>query len=402
VNAFQAGYGGKLDAFVARLNATGSALVYASYFGGGSGGGTAGGDEVGNGIALDAAGNAYATGYTGSTDFPTVNAWQATLQGGGDAFVAKINASGTALVYSTYLGGGSVDVGNGIAVDLAGNAYVAGFTASSDFPTVNAFQADFGGNLDAFVAKLNPTGFALVYSTYIGGGSTEVGNGVAVNAAGNAYVSGSTASTDFPTVNALQSVLGGHEDAFVAKLNFTWSALVYSTYIGGSSSDGANGIAVDLAGNAYVTGVSYSTDFPTTPGPFGTVPNGGGDAFVAKLNSTGSAYVYATYLGGSSLDYGNHVAVDSAGNAYVIGQTMSADFPTTDASVQTTTASGALAFVAKVTDLAFAGLPGEPNCQGKSVSALARQYRGLYAAAMELGFPRVQALQDAVRRFCGQ
>jgi hypothetical protein len=275
---------------------------------------------------------------------------QPVLRGSGDAFVAKINVAGTALVYSTYLGGGSVDPdqGNGIAVDLAGNAYVTGTTTSTDFPTTaGAFQAVFGGNLDAFVVKLNPTGSALVYSTYIGGSSTEFGRSIAVDLAGNAYVTGLTASTDFPTVNPLQPVLGGLEDAFVVKLNPTGSALVYSTFLGGSGSDDATGIAVVLAGNAYVIGTTASTDFPTTPGVFGAVLNGLEDAFVTKLNPTGSGFVYSTYLGGSDGDHGNGIAVDLAGNAYVIGTTASTDFPITAGAFQTT-GSTQLAFVAKL------------------------------------------------------
>jgi len=410
INAFQPVFaggepagGGFLDAFVAKLDSTGSALVYASYLGGSSGSGTSGGADGGLGIAVDSNGNAYVTGVTGSTDFPTVNALQPMRAGNGDAFVAKISASGTALLYSTYLGGGSVDpgvdkdlvnpdIGRGIAVDEAGNAYITGSTASSDFPTVNAFQASRNGSFDAFVTKLNPTGSALVYSTYLGG-------------AGNAHIAGDTDSTDFPLVNPSQPVLAGSDDAFVAKLNPAGSALVYSTYIGGNSPDVAYGIAVDPRGSAHITGVTYSSDFPTTTNALDRTFNGGGDAFVVQLNPAGSTFVHSTFLGGSDLDYANAIAVDSAGSAYVIGQTGSSDFPTTPGAFQATGGGMAplnvTAFVSKLGKaLTFAGEPGRPNCHGKSVSALARQQGGLAAAAAALGFPDVQALQNAIDAYC--
>ena len=222
--------------------------------------------------------------------------------------------------------------------------------------------------------------------------------------AGNAYVTGHTLSTDFPVVNPLQAVLAGSEDAFALKLNPAGSALVYSTYIGGSSIEETNGIAVDLAGNAFITGVSYSADFPTTPDAPDTTFNGSGHAFVVKLNPTGSDFVYSTFLGGSDLDYGNDIAADSAGNAYVIGQTSSTDFPTTTGAFQATGGvppDNPSAFVTKIGEaLTFAGEPGKPNCHGKRVSALARQYRGLAAAAAALGFPDVQALQHAIGIHC--
>ncbi len=315
------------DAFVAKLSAAGSALVYSTYLGGTNG-------ERGAGIAVDSGGNAYITGSTGSPDFPTAHPIQVALTGPADAFVVKLNSTGSALVYSTFLGGSSFDEGFGIAADPAGNAYVTGQTLSPDFPTAPALQAVFGGGIsagNAFVAKLNPNGSALVYSTYLGGsgGDTagDTGWGIAVDPSGNAYVTGGTGSTDFPTADPLQAVPNGFGDAFVAKLNPTGSALVYSTYLGGSNSDIGSGIAVDSAGNAYVTGRTFSPDFPTAS-PLQAVYGGVEDGFVAKLNPTGSALVYSTYLGGSNYDYGSGIAVDSAGNAYVTGYTLSTDFPT--------------------------------------------------------------------------
>src|SRR6476659_2860606 len=183
-------------------------------------------------MALDAQGNSYITGYTASTNFPTINARQPVAGGQGDAFVEKLNSSGTP-IYSTYLGGNYLDYGYGIAVDGAGNAYVTGYTGSSNFPTANAFQPDYAGSWDAFVTKLNADGSALVYSTYLGGSSYEQGQGITVDSSGNAYVTGNTYSGDFPVVNAFQPILHNTMNAYVTKLNATGSALVYSTYLGG-------------------------------------------------------------------------------------------------------------------------------------------------------------------------
>ncbi|HJQ25258.1 MAG TPA: SBBP repeat-containing protein [Blastocatellia bacterium] len=213
-------------------------------------------------IAVDAAGNAYVVGQTYSTDFPTALPVQPQLGGASDVFVTKLNASGTALVYSTYLGGSDYDYGNSIAVDAAGNAYVTGYTLSTNFPTVNPLQTD-GGSEDAFVAKLNPAGTALVYSTYLGGSSFDEGQSIAADAAGNAYVGGWTGSTNFPTVNALQPTFGGGADIFVSKLNPAGTALTYSTYLGGTANDSSVSLAIDAAGNVYLAGATDSPDFPT-------------------------------------------------------------------------------------------------------------------------------------------
>src|SRR5205085_3926955 len=286
--------------------------------------------EAGNGIAVNAAGNAYVAGRTVSTDFPTANPIQSKYGGGTfDAFVAKLNASGAALHYSTYVGGNSEDDGNGIVVDAAGSAYIAGLTASTDFPTENPLQSHKVGSSDAVVAKLNASGSALIYSTYLGGSSSDFAFGIAVDAAGNAYIAGQTASTDFPTANAGQGNSAGNGDAFVTKLNASGSALIYSTYLGGSGVDDANHIAVDSSGNAYVTGFTFSTDFPTANAIQNNKAGSVTNAYVTKLNASGSALLYSTYLGGSGSqgDDGNGIAVDAAGNAYVTGFTTSTDFP---------------------------------------------------------------------------
>jgi hypothetical protein len=209
-----------------------------------------------------------------------------------DAFVTKLNAAGTVLAYSTYLGGSDFDIGNGIAVDAAGNAYVTGYTSSTDFPGTAGSPVQptpAGGFLDAFVAKLNEAGTALTYSTYLGGSDFDIGKGIAVDAAGNAYVTGVTSSTDFPGTagSPVQSTFGGNTDAFVAKLNEAGTALAYSTYLGGSNIDFANGIAVDAAGNAYVTGQTSSSNFPGTAGSaIQNTVGGNTDAFVAKITSS--------------------------------------------------------------------------------------------------------------------
>lgn len=261
-----------------------------------------------------------------------------------DAFVSKLNSSGSDLLFSTYLGGNADEVGNGIAVDGSGNIYVTGNVKSANFPTVNAFQpspsspaSDFAGN--AFVTKINPAvPSSYVFSTFLGGGARDEANGIAIDSAANVYVTGNTVSTDFPIANAFQANIGDSiaGDAFVTKLNSSGS-LSYSTYLGGNNRDNAFGIAVDASGNAYVTGVTLSTNFPTA-NPIQTandLSTGASDAFVAKLNSQGSALVYSTFLGGANNDVARGIAVDATGNAYVTGFTGSLDFPLVEGALRT-------------------------------------------------------------------
>jgi len=244
---------------------------------------------------------------------------------------------------------------------------VTGFTTSADFPTTSgAYQTVHGGLRDAFVAKLNPVGSALVYSTYFGGGASDEGRSITVNASGYAYVAGRTVSPDFPTTaDAFQRDFGGGllYDAFVAQLDLAGSALIYSTYLGGSSAEGVDAIAIDANGNAYVTGQTFSTDFPTTADAFQPAYGGSGDAFVTKLNASASALVYSSYLGGSQQDQGTGLAIDITGNAaYVTGYTWTQlppdapsppDFPTTAGAFQPTSGGGPTdAFVTKVVDAA--------------------------------------------------
>ena len=291
-------------------------LLYSTYLGGFN-------NEEGYSIAVDAVGQAYVTGYTYSTDFPTVSPIQA-FGGVSDAFVTKLSAAGS-LLYSTYLGGNNSDRGINIAVDAAGHAYVTGETFSRNFPLVSPYQATFGGVTDVFVTKLSAAGSLLLYSTYLGGTGNDNGSGIAVDAAGQAYVTGVTASRDFPTVNPVQA-FGGVRDAFVTKLSAAGS-LLYSTYLGGNTIEEGSGIAVDTAGQAYVTGETYSRDFPTVSPYQATFGGGLSDAFVTKLSAAGSL-LYSTYLGGNNSDSGSGIAMDAAGQAYVTGVTASRDFPT--------------------------------------------------------------------------
>jgi uncharacterized protein (TIGR03437 family) len=331
--ALQPAYRGSSDIFVAKLNSTGTALVYATYLGG------LGADSA-RALAVDGAGNVYLTGRTTSSDFPTLNAFQPTYRGGGglitgDAFVTKLNANGAALVYSTFLGGGSGDVGNGIAVDSSGAAYVIGGTESTNFPTASPLQAsNAGGTRDAFVTKLAPSGSALVYSTYLGGGDYDEGVGIAVDTAGNATIAGSTQYSRFPTTpGAYQTTdRGGIGEGFVAKLNAAGSALVYSTLLGGNSNDTIYAMAVDSFGRAVVTGYTGSTNYPTQ-NPIQANARGDLEAFVTKLNATGTGLVFSTYLGGSGVrdDIGLGVTVDNFGHTFVTGYTESLDFPTANA-----------------------------------------------------------------------
>jgi hypothetical protein len=202
--------------------------------------------------------------------------------------VAKLNATGTGLIYSTYLGGSGFDQLSGIAVDSAGNAYLTGQTNSTDFPTASPLQATLKGSYNAFVTKLNPSGTALVYSTYLGGSGNDDGTAIAVDSAGEAYISGNTSSTDFPTANPVQaSNAGGGNDAFVSKLDAAGTTLLFSSYLGGSSNELGQAIAIDASGNIYVAGSTSSTDFPTTPGAFqGGYGGGSSDAFLAKITPT--------------------------------------------------------------------------------------------------------------------
>ncbi|HLZ41523.1 MAG TPA: SBBP repeat-containing protein [Candidatus Sulfotelmatobacter sp.] len=336
------------DAFVTKINPSGTAIIYSTYLGGTD-------SDYAYGLAVDGSGNAYVTGLTRSTDFPiTAGAFQPVFGGApatcddyvcGDVFVTKLNATGSALVYSSYLGGSNNEHAEAITIDGLGDAYVTGDTGSTNFPiTPGAFQTQFTGTDTcagisgateachvAFLSKVNPTGIQLVYSTYLGGSSGDGGGGVVVDRSGRASVSGGACSSNFPvTANAFQKVAGGGCDIFVSTFNATGSKLLYSTYLGGSGYESSFSTAIDSAGNVYVSALSYSADFPVTAGAAQGALAGNDDAIVAKINpfSSGAAsLVFSTYLGGSGSDIAAGIAVDSQGNAYVTGQTMSSDFP---------------------------------------------------------------------------
>jgi hypothetical protein len=318
------------DIFVARLNAAGNGLVYCTYIGGKA-------DDRAYGIAIDAAGAAYITGSTTSSNFPLRNALQSRLGGAKNAFVLKLNAAGNTLVFSTYLGGSGSDVANGIAVDSSGSAYVVGDTTSLNFPAT-AMQKGNRGSQDAFMVKLTADGLHIVYSTYLGGTGDEHGAAIALDASGDAYVTGSTWSGDFPVANAMQSRLGGGQDAFVVKLSADGNSLLFGTFLGGTGGalgypEAGQGIAVDSQGNAYVAGVTSSGDFPLAHA-LQASRLGWTDAFVTKLSSAG-ALVYSTYVGGNGMDTANAIAVDAGGYAYIAGQTLSSDLPVVNATQAT-------------------------------------------------------------------
>ncbi|MCI0724197.1 MAG: SBBP repeat-containing protein [Acidobacteria bacterium] len=337
---YRATNSGGRDGFVARLNATGNALVYSTYLGGS-------GSDLAFAIALDGQSNVYVAGSTASTSFPTVNPYQATLGALRDAFVTKFNPAGSTLLYSTYLGGNADDVGYGIAVDASGSAFVTGITQSDNFPTANAMQATYEGGTDVFVTKLNAAGSELAYSTYLGAGFAENCYSIAVDRAGSAYVAGSTESATFPVTSPYQGSKRGGIDAFVTKLTPSGKARVYSTFLGGNAEDRVNAIAVDSMGNATVTGFTLSSDFPTLE-PLQSAYGGGQDAFVTRLNASGVGLLYSTYFGGSGEDEGKAIALDAAGSAYIAGLTLSTNFTVSTGSSPYRGAGDA--FVAKITD----------------------------------------------------
>jgi Beta-propeller repeat len=326
-------------------------VAYSTYLG-------AGNEDDGYAIAVDSAGEAFVTGQTASAGFPVKGALPTpnnALQGTNDAFVTKMKADGTNTVYSTFLGGTGTDSGNAIVIDGSGQAYVAGSTNSTDFPSAgaNPFQVSEGGGLDAFAAVLNAAGNALVYTTYIGGSDDDSGEGIAVKGT-VIYVAGSTASADFPATAPSGSTLlttfqngtgTSPTDGFATKIDLSNTANVASVYLGGSGNDVATGIAVDASGNAYVTGATFSTDFPVAGSAFqthcgsdGNCNGGKEDSFVTEIKADFTQYVYSTYLGGSGADDASQIVVDGSGNAYVVGVTNSSDFPIngTNAAYKTT------------------------------------------------------------------
>ncbi len=350
VNPEQGSNAGGFDVFVTKFAPGGASLDYSTYVGGS-------GSDSGNAIAVNpSTGFAYVAGGTASSNFPTTGtAFQKTFGGGDtDAFVFELSSSGGTLIYSTYLGGSGDDYAYGIALDSNGNTYIVGLTGSSNFPIApqpGALQSTLAGTSNGFVTELNPAGSSVVYSTFLGGGTGDFALAVALDSTGNAYVTGEAANSTFPVHNPFQkncgSCTGGMTNAFVSVIQSGGTAFVYSTFLGGSSSDQGQAIAVDSSQDAYVTGVTLSTDFPTTKSAAQRAYGGNQDAFVTALNPSGSGLVYSTYLGGSANDAGGGIAVDGNKNVYVTGQTGSSNFPLANAT-QPSIGGGNDAFVTEI------------------------------------------------------
>ncbi len=353
-SAYQTTLIGTGNSFVTKFNVAQSRLIYSTYLGSAS----FRGNNVSD-LGIDSAGNAYVFGTTDSDSFPTTpGAFQTTLNGLTNCFITQLNPTGSALVYSTYLGGSAEARGDqsaGMAVDSVGNVFLTGQTQSVDFPTTpGSYQPTLAGtNTNCFVTKLNATGTQLIYSTYLGGSNPspngDSGNDIVIDSVGNAYVTGSAESSNFPTTpGAFQTTLAGASNAFIAKLNSAGSGLVYSTFLGGSAFDEGETIALDSEGNAIVAGGTSSTDFPITMGAFQSTLRGAYNCFVTKLNTVGSALIYSTFLGGNNEDYAISIALDNQGNACIIGETFSSNFPVTADAFQMALAGNVNGFMTKL------------------------------------------------------
>jgi len=313
------------DGFLVKFNPDASAIVYSTYLGGQTG------DDDAVAIVVDSLNGPYIAGNTNSSDFPVKNAVGATPGGNGDVFLIKLNAAGSNVVFSTYLGGGALDTLRGMALDVNGNIYLTGVTASSNFRIANAVQPTYGGGPnDGFLTKFTNDGSVVTFSTYIGGSGDDGAGGVIADPSGNSYVVGYTTSNDFPLFQPIQIQKGAGRDVFLTKFNSTGTVRAYSTYLGGGGDDAGTGIALDPSGNVYLTGTTTSLNFPTvspTVLPVQSTNGGGIDGFVSKVNPFGTALVFSTYLGGEADDIPNAIAVDSRGAIYVAGGTRSNLFP---------------------------------------------------------------------------
>lgn len=307
------------DAFVTKISANGGSLVYSTFIGGQTA-------DQATDIALDGTGSVYITGATDSTDFP------GTLQGNAaetSAIITKLSPAGDELIYSYRFGGSNTDLGNGISVSAANEAFVTGFTDSPNFPTrPSSFDPTYNGGFDGFAFSLNSDGTGLRYSTYLGGSAADLTAGISTSPSGEAVITGYTSSTDFPvSPSAFDTTHNGLSDCFVTKLNYNGSGIIYSTYLGGVGDDGAYSVDVNQAGEVFITGQTNGTDFPTTNGSYDTTYNGGVDAFVAKLSSSGSGLLYSTFIGGQNLDRAWTIKVRPNDEAIIAGETWSPNFP---------------------------------------------------------------------------
>lgn len=396
-NPLQGRLKGISDAFVTKFTPDGNSLVYSTYLGGSN-------LDFATGLTIDKAGNAYVVGYTNSLDFPTKNAYQATLNavGAQNAFVTKLNSDGSSVIYSTYLGGKNTDYGNAVTLDKNECAYITGYTNSPNFPTKNPIQSQLLGINNAFITKFNEQGNGLIYSTYLGGSQIDIGNSIAVDDNECAYIAGSTNSPNFPLKNPFQSRLGnstGLRDAFVTKINVNGGSLAYSTYLGGNGEDFGNGIAIDSIGRAYVTGSTLSSNFPVEK-PIQPNLRGEANAFVTTLSVDGTMLVFSTYLGGSGFDYGNAVDVTSYGGIVVTGGTTSVNFPTKNP-IQANNKGNTDAFLTEISlkdqSILFSTYLGGINLDfGSAVIATPNR---LYVAGVTLStdFPVVNPYQESLQ-----
>jgi uncharacterized protein (TIGR03437 family) len=399
------------DVFVAKLAPDGSSLLWSARIGGAR-------TDVATSLAVDAAGNVYVGGYTDSFDFPTTaGAFRSNAPGNGiepDGFLLKLNAQGSGLVYSTYLGGNATDRVAAVAVDREGNAYAAGATQSGTFPTVRgSFRSTPcpGFGLDGFVLKLNPAGAGLVYSTFLCGSAHDEALGLALDAQGGAIVAGYTFSADFPVTAAAQArQIRGDSDGFLAKLSPDGAALAYSTFLGGTAADVASAVAVDAAGRMYVAGYTRSTDLPVSSGAIQPRHADAGlfeDGFLLEFGSSGAEFLYGGYVGGSGNDRVNAIAIETDGVVYLTGQTSSRDFPVAGSLCQTGFGGRRDAFLARL-DLvrrslaASLFLGGRADDEGKAVAAGAGGTAWVAGQTSSANFPTTQgAFRTSYRRGYG-
>ncbi len=333
LNAYQtsnAGGSGNWDAFITKLSSSGSALIYSTYLGGTSSDAAWGGN-----ITIDTGSCAYVTGDTTSSNFPIHEAYQISLDGGREAYLAKLSSSGSSLIYSTYFGGSSLEAAEEISIDEEQCVYISGRTQSYDLPTLNPYQSSFSSlsqlDPDAFLTKFSSTGSTLVYSTYLGGADDDESCGVAVDQNFCAFVTGITSSPNFPTVNPYQAYLNGiEEDVFITKFSSTGSSLLYATYLGGYDSEYESAVAVDNKGIVHAAGHTTSLDFPVI-NPYQASRVGRYDGFITIISSSGSSLLYSTYFGGGGIDMTQDLALDSSFSTYVAGYTSSPNFPTQNA-----------------------------------------------------------------------
>ena len=390
--------GGGVDAFVASFAPNGGGLNWCTYLGGS-------GDDRAFGVAVDANRNPYVTGYSSSANFPVVGAFQARLSGTRDAFVAKLNTTGTVLAYSSYLGGSAVDSGSSIIVDNAGAAFIAGDTTSKNLAvTFRAMQAVNGGGQDGFVAKISPSGGSLAYLTYLGGAAVDHAWAIKLDWSGSVYVGGYTWSVNLPTAAAYQARNGGGQDGFLSKLSPDLSTLLFSTYLGGSGGsaglpESVNSLFVDLLGNVVAAGTTGSLNFPVTPGAFQTRFGGATDGFVSRFSTTGQL-LNSTFLGGILNDGINALTLDYHGDAYVTGYTVSQDFPLQRA-VQIVNNGTNNAFVAKfdptlATVIFGTYLGGAGNDSGNAIAVDFETSIIVAGQTSSQDFPTVGSLQHSI------